>query len=43
MRKKKLLQNLLFAALMACGLYTIHAQAEGETAVSSASLTAQGW
>ena len=43
MRKKKLLQNTLFAALIACALYTMHAQAEADTAISSATLTSQGW
>lgn len=32
MRKKKLLQNTLFAAIVACALYSLHAQADADVA-----------
>ncbi|MGE5452572.1 MAG: hypothetical protein ACM3VZ_12125 [Acidobacteriota bacterium] len=44
MRKKKLLQNTLFAAIVACALYVLHSQADADVAaLSSAVASAQSW
>lgn len=44
MRKKKLLQNTLFAAIVACAAYMLHAQTDAEVAALSQSVVqAQAW
>lgn len=45
MRKKKLLQNTLFAAIVACAVYVLHSQADADVAALSASAVAssQNW
>lgn len=44
MRKKKLLQNTLFAAIVACALYSLHAQADSDVAaLTSAVAGSHGW
>lgn len=44
MRKKRLLQNTLFAAIVACAVYMLHAQADEEVSpLSSAAMVTQQW
>ncbi|MDE2593800.1 MAG: hypothetical protein KGL57_06145 [Burkholderiales bacterium] len=45
MRKKKLLQNTLFAAIVACAVYVLHSQADADVAAlsSSAVASSQNW
>ncbi|HET8695532.1 MAG TPA: hypothetical protein VFM33_12735 [Aquabacterium sp.] len=44
MRKKRLLQNTLFAAIVACAVYMLHAQADADVAAMSAAVaSAQNW
>lgn len=45
MRKKKLLQNTLFAFIVACAVYVLHGQADADVAAlsSSAVASSQNW
>ncbi|HET8869468.1 MAG TPA: hypothetical protein VFM48_03400 [Aquabacterium sp.] len=44
MRKKRLLQNTLFAAIVACAVYMLHAQTDAEvSAMTAAVASSQNW
>lgn len=44
MRKKRLLQNTLFAAIVACAVYVLHAQTDADVAaLSTAVASSQNW